>query len=314
MTRTVRYLAAVAGILAVACLVGCGGGGVGGAPASATDASDTSAVPDTGGDVSTSCTLYRSGADARATFDGEASAQMCRSAVQNWSDANAFWAIGNPSPVGTLQTVCSLQAPDATVSVIVEDSGSAFTGTSICGTLTHDGWTQDAAATGDGPAKQAADDQAGVDDLAKGLTQDVAKLADLDTQLVSQWQSVESSLAQLRSNEAGIVKDAADAKASRCATFPSFPDSSDIGVAYMRSLVGNLATLIGEVPDELARYQAVSARAVAASPPPDEGTITTALSHARERSAFWAGRAKRAQSDANQIVAREERAVAAAAC
>ena len=56
------------------------------------------------------------------TFDGNAVAQACREAAQNWSDAAAFWAIGNPTPAGTLQTVCALQAPDATATVLVEGS------------------------------------------------------------------------------------------------------------------------------------------------------------------------------------------------
>ncbi len=245
MTGTVRYLASLAGLLAVAVAAGCGGAGGGGGGGSRVPsaAADPSAGSDVVGEVSTSCTLYLSGADARVTFDGQASAQSCRSGVQNWSDANAFWAVGNPPPTGALATVCSLQAPDASVSVTVEDSGGALSGTSICGTLAHAGWTQNSAATGAGPAAQQADDQAAVDDLAKSLTGDVAKLADLDAELSSQWQSVAASLSQLRSDEAGIVKDAADAKASHCATFPRFPDSSDIGVAYIRSLVGDLRTL-----------------------------------------------------------------------
>ena len=312
---TRRCLVAVVGILAVAGLAGCGGGGTA-APRSATGSTDTSAGPDVvAGDVPPPpCTLHQSGTDVRVTFDGEASAAACHSAVQNWSDANAFWSIGNPQPTGQLQTVCSLVAPDATVSVIVEDSGSAFVGTSLCGTLAHAGWTQAAAAAGDGPAKQSADDQSAIDDLAKGLTQDVAKLTDLDAQLEGQWQSVESSLAELRSRESGILKDAADAKASHCATFPSLPDPSAIGVEILQSQIKDLRTLADDVPNELARYQAVSARVVASSPPPDEATITATLDRAGERVVFWTARAKHAQSNADAIVAREEHAVAAAAC
>lgn len=66
--------------------------------------------------------------------------------------------------------------------------------------------------------------------------------------------------------------------------------------------------------NELARYQAVSARAVASSPPPDEATITATLDRAGERAVFWTAWAKHAQSNADAIVAREEHAVAAAAC
>lgn len=110
-----------------------------------------------------------------------------------------------------------------------------------------------------------------------------------------------------------ILKDAADAKASRCATFPSFRDSPDIGATYMR-FIGDLQTLIGEVSEDLTRCETASTDVVAADPPPSDATITAAVSHAWDRASCWSAHVRRAQTEANQILMREERTVDAAGC
>jgi hypothetical protein len=90
-----------------------------------------------------SCSVYEYGSDLKVTFDGPAmGAASCQGVAQKWSGGGGYYTLNDPSPSATRRIVCRLVYPSRDLEATVYDSGGAFNGTTICGTLTHGGWQQ----------------------------------------------------------------------------------------------------------------------------------------------------------------------------
>lgn len=91
------------------------------------------------------CELYRSGSNVRLQFFGaDAGQQACEEVAQDFSGESGYWiAATPPTPDEPLRQICALQSPKDDHAIIVQDSGSAFYGTRICGDLAKAGWTLD---------------------------------------------------------------------------------------------------------------------------------------------------------------------------
>lgn len=112
-------------LLAVGVLAGCG------------NSPGRSAAPV----VSSTCTIYAYGHDARVTFTGAGATALCAQAVRKWSGSSGYyWNYTPTAPQeGGFGSVCELSNQGVTARVM-DDGGQAI-GQSVCGLLAHAGWT-----------------------------------------------------------------------------------------------------------------------------------------------------------------------------
>jgi hypothetical protein len=97
------------------------------------------------------CSFYKYGSDVRLTIEGTGTESECETLAQELSGGGGYWVYGTPPLVGELHTICALIGPKGSTRAIVEDTGSAFYGTTICGHLSHRGWTVDPNPPAEGP-------------------------------------------------------------------------------------------------------------------------------------------------------------------
>ena len=91
--------------------------------------------------VSTRCTVYVYGHDARVTFWGPSASGLCAQAIRNWSTGGYFWSYAWSAPQEPpLGTLCVMSAGDGTTALVMDDGGQ-YIGQGVCGALAHAGWT-----------------------------------------------------------------------------------------------------------------------------------------------------------------------------
>ncbi|HEX4034379.1 MAG TPA: hypothetical protein VHX66_08050 [Solirubrobacteraceae bacterium] len=169
-----------------------------GSAAGTSSQSASSAATTTTTTAQAGCTVYMASADVRVTFS---TSNLCSQAVKNWSGNGEYWQRGDPIPTDSLSETCALSNGSSTV--IVEDSGSAISGTDICGNLVHkDGWTQDQNLPSVGPA-EAAQQQAEAQSASESQSQ-----SNMATEQAAA-SSVLSDMSQLQSDEGSAATDGA---------------------------------------------------------------------------------------------------------
>jgi hypothetical protein len=162
------------------------------------------------------CTIYEASADVRVTFS---TSDLCAQAVKNWSGDGEYWADGDPMPSDSVSETCALSSGSSTV--IVEDSGEAIDGTTICGNLVHNGWTQDSELPTVGPAELA-------QQQAESQSESESESQSYSNSWQTAAQTVVDDLSQLQSDEASASTDgAASAFASDLAT-----EHGDVATTY----------------------------------------------------------------------------------
>lgn len=108
-----------------------------------------------GSPSSVTCPLYKVGNSVRLTLEGTGTEAECEKFAQNLSGGGGYWVFGTPPLVEGLEEICAPTGPKGSTTAIVEDTGGAFYGTTICGNLSHRGWTADPNAPAEGPQEQA---------------------------------------------------------------------------------------------------------------------------------------------------------------
>lgn len=107
--------------------------------------------------VAINCSVYDSDGSVRLTLRGKVTQKEaesgCDGIAAKLSGEGRYWRVGTPAlPENEPRLACTLDAPagEGFGVAIVEDNPQSFSGlgTSLCGELAHDGWTQAEALTG----------------------------------------------------------------------------------------------------------------------------------------------------------------------
>jgi len=155
--------------------------------------------------------------------------------------------------------------------------------------------------------------QQSADTAASAVNQDVSTLTSDTSEAQSDWSTVQSDMALLRSNEPSILKDAADAKADHCNTFPSAADTTDVGAGYLLKTLDRVQGDVTQLQTDEASYTQL-AQTTPATSPPDSGAVSSAIASANSTVRDLTAKVQAAQSSANQIVNLEKTSISAAGC
>lgn len=254
-----------------------------------------------------SCTVTRYGNDIRVTFGGVGALATCDSAVQSWSGGGDFWQLTTEAAQGRLSMVCELVGPTAGVSVVVEDSGAATYGTTICGNLTKNGWvavggTDAGGAVASREAEASA--QANADEAARAVLDDVDTLMKDAGYSADAWQNSGATKADLAEMARDVELTRADARKT-AAHGAAHPDgafgevcayasttrgdqgtvegrwqTADFGLRSVEDLMGDLRTGLSSLESDLQVALDAGAAAPSTVPLPADEQIQAARSAA----------------------------------
>ena len=145
-----------------------------------------------------------------------------------------------------------------------------------------------------------------VNGLAGQVAVDLQTVQGETAQLQSSVNSALKTLQGLRNDSVSILRDNAQAARSNCTQlFPDAPDSPDIGASYIVQGLSQLQSDAAQLQDDYAAYQQ-AAQVTPATTAPDDAAATDAMGAAKQAVKVLSGQIQAADSEAQQIVAKEK--------